>query len=247
MRPVPGQTDCRGAGRKGYVGGDERNQPVLPPDDLIALDDTHARYKVVQKLANALQLGCHVRLFPAVHRHHLYGRALQESGRPDKALAVLKPLAENEPQDPDVRIALARAWSSAGNPGEAGKALGTLAGPDSENPEAVLALAVAMQKKVAELSPEWREYGHELGIGIGINTGYMSVGNIGSDIHRDYTVIGNQVNVAARLESLAKPGQLLISQRTYSRVKDLVEVEKVGGIKVKGIHHPIVTYSVKVG
>ena len=49
----------------------------------------------------------------------------------------------------------------------------------------------------------------------------------------DYTVIGNQVNVAARLESLAKPGQILISQRTHSRVKDLAEFESVGENKVK--------------
>ena len=73
----------------------------------------------------------------------------------------------------------------------------------------------------------------------------MTVGNIGSEIHRDYTVIGNQVNVAARLESLAKPGQILISQRTYSRVKDIVQAKKVGEIKAKGIHSPIVTYDVK--
>jgi adenylate cyclase len=85
-----------------------------------------------------------------------------------------------------------------------------------------------------------------LGIGIGINTGYMTVGNIGSDIHKDYTVIGNQVNVASRLESLAKAGQVLISQRTYSRVKQLVEVEPVGKIQVQGIRDFVVTYDVKV-
>jgi class 3 adenylate cyclase len=102
-----------------------------------------------------------------------------------------------------------------------------------------------MRNKVRELKEEWLQYGYELGVGMGINTGYMTVGNIGSDIYKDYTVIGNQVNVAARLESLAKPGQILISQRTYSRVKDIVEVEEVGEIKVKGIHNPIVTYNVK--
>lgn len=106
-------------------------------------------------------------------------------------------------------------------------------------------MAVDMQRKVAELEKEWLHYGHELGIGIGINTGYMTVGNIGSDMHMDYTVIGNQVNVAARLESEAKKEQILISQRTYSRVKDLVSVEEMGEIKVKGIHNPVMTYRVK--
>jgi class 3 adenylate cyclase len=74
----------------------------------------------------------------------------------------------------------------------------------------------------------------------------MTVGNIGSDIHKDYTVIGNQVNVASRLESLAKAGQILVSQRTYSKVKSLVEVEKVGIIQVQGLRDPVVTYNVKV-
>ena len=106
-------------------------------------------------------------------------------------------------------------------------------------------MAVDMQNKVSELKPEWLQYGYEFGVGIGINTGYMTVGNIGSDLHKDYTVIGNQVNVAARLESIAKAGQILISQRTCSRVEGLVELEMLGEIKVKGIHSPIVTYNVK--
>ena len=105
-------------------------------------------------------------------------------------------------------------------------------------------VAIRMQRKTANLVEEWRKYGHELGIGVGINTGYMTVGNIGSDIHRDYTVIGNQVNAAARLESTAKAGQILVGQRTYSQVKDFANVEEIGVIKVKGIHTPIKTYNV---
>ena len=94
------------------------------------------------------------------------------------------------------------------------------------------------------MKDEWIGYGYELGIGIGINTAFMTVGNIGSDMHRDYTVIGNQVNVAARLESQAKSGQILISQRTYSKVKEIVNVEEMGPLKVKGIHDPVRTYNV---
>jgi adenylate cyclase len=118
--------------------------------------------------------------------------------------------------------------------------------PMTDHAQRAVKMAIDMQKKVVELRDDWLEYGHDFGVGIGINTGYMTVGNIGSDIHKDYTVIGNQVNVASRLESLAKAGQILISQRTYSKVKSLVEVEKVGIIQVQGLRDPVVTYNVKV-
>ena len=117
--------------------------------------------------------------------------------------------------------------------------------PLHDHAQRAVMMAVDMQSKVSSLRQEWLQYGHELGLGIGINTGYMSVGNIGSDTHKDYTVIGKQVNVAARLESLAKPGQILISQRTYTRVKDIVAVEEVGEIRVKGLSHPVATYNVR--
>jgi adenylate cyclase len=116
--------------------------------------------------------------------------------------------------------------------------------PMEDHAERAVRMAVDMQRRVEGLLDEWRQFGHELGIGIGINTGYVTVGNIGSDIHRDYTVIGNQVNVAARLESVAKTGEILISQRTYSKVKDLFEVKEMGEIQVKGIHTPVKTYNV---
>ena len=116
--------------------------------------------------------------------------------------------------------------------------------PMEDHAERAVRMAVDMQEKAEELREEWRQYGHALGIGIGINTGFVTVGNIGSDIHRDYTVIGNQVNVAARLESLAKRGQILVSRRTYSKVKHLFEVERIGEITVKGIHQPVMTYNV---
>jgi class 3 adenylate cyclase len=109
--------------------------------------------------------------------------------------------------------------------------------PMADHAQRAVLMSIDMQKMVGQLKEEWLQFGHELGIGMGINTGYLTVGNLGSDIYKDYTVIGNQVNVAARLESLAKPGQILISQRTYSKVKGLVEVEKVGEISVKGIHN----------
>ena len=106
-------------------------------------------------------------------------------------------------------------------------------------------MGIDMQKKTEELKKDWRYFGYEFGMGIGINTGYMTVGNIGSEMQLDYTVIGNQVNVASRLESNAKAGQILISQRTYSSVSDMVEADKIGEISVKGIHNPVTTYNVR--
>jgi adenylate cyclase len=116
--------------------------------------------------------------------------------------------------------------------------------PMEDHVERAVRMAIDMQKKVADLRKHWHQYGHELGAGIGINTGFMTVGNIGSDIHKDYTVIGNQVNVASRLESMAKPRQILISQRTYSKVRDIFKAEEIGEIKVKGIHTPVKTYNI---
>jgi len=105
-------------------------------------------------------------------------------------------------------------------------------------------LAIDMQRKADQLKDEWLSYGYDLNIGIGINTGYMTVGNIGSEFHRDYTVIGNQVNVAARLEAMAKGGEILISQRTYSKAKNIATFEKAGTFNLKGIHSAVETYRV---
>jgi len=91
--------------------------------------------------------------------------------------------------------------------------------PMEDHAERAVHMTMDMQKKIADLSDEWNQYGHKLGVGIGINSGFVTVGNVGSDAYRDYTIIGNQVNVASRLETSAKAGQILISQRTYSLVK----------------------------
>jgi adenylate cyclase len=89
-------------------------------------------------------------------------------------------------------------------------------------------MAIEMQGVVKELKRKWRHYGHELGVGIGINTGYVTVGSLGSDVHRDYTIIGNQVNVASRLENLAKAGEILISGRTLSLLEGTTAARKWG-------------------
>ncbi len=88
-------------------------------------------------------------------------------------------------------------------------------------------------------------FGRTVSFGIGVNTGYAVVGNIGSKDRMDYTAIGDTVNTSARLESNAKPGQVLISQATYELVKDRVEVTSLGGIKVKGKAEELMVYQVE--
>jgi len=103
-----------------------------------------------------------------------------------------------------------------------------------------------MQKRVGDLVEEWRRSGIDtpLQCRIGINTGYCTVGNFGSEDRMDYTMVGGTVNLASRLEHEAPPGGVLISFETYALVKDDVRCEERGHVQIKGIAHPIATYAV---
>jgi len=83
-----------------------------------------------------------------------------------------------------------------------------------------------------------------LHMGVGINTGTVLAGNIGSERRTDYTVIGNEVNVAQRFESNAGPGQILITGGTYEYVKDTVEVRELGQLRVAGKQEGVLAYDV---
>jgi len=92
-----------------------------------------------------------------------------------------------------------------------------------------------MKVKGEELAEElYARYTKDIRFGIGINTGDAIVGNIGSKSRMDYTAIGDAVNVSARLESNAKPGQILISEATYEKVKERILATSLGLIAVKG-------------
>jgi len=107
-------------------------------------------------------------------------------------------------------------------------------------------MAIAMRKRMRELDSVWRASGIEKPprCRTGINTGFCTVGNFGSEDRLDYTIIGSGVNLASRLEQLAPPGEILISYETYALVKDEVCCEERGRINVKGIAHPVATYHV---
>lgn len=87
-----------------------------------------------------------------------------------------------------------------------------------------------------------KRFGKSVGFGIGVNCGNAVVGNIGCDFRMDYTAIGDTVNTAARLESNAKRGQILISKEVYEAVKDRVEVTAVGEIPLKGKTQGVFVY-----
>lgn len=98
--------------------------------------------------------------------------------------------------------------------------------------------AEPLMKKLQE------KYDRTVQFGIGVNTGYAVVGNIGSKERMDYTAIGDTVNTSARLESNAKAGQILISKETYELVKDKIFVTSLGGLKVKGKSEELEVYQV---
>ena len=87
------------------------------------------------------------------------------------------------------------------------------------------------------------KYGKSVGFGVGVNCGKAVVGNIGCSFRMDYTAIGDTVNTAARLESNAKRGQVLVSEEVYQHVKDRVTAEPIGAIPLKGKSKSVFVYS----
>ena len=114
----------------------------------------------------------------------------------------------------------------------------------AEDAKACVAMAVEMQQRSAELESQWQDSGLErpFRVRMGINTGFCTVGNFGSQDRMDYTIIGGAVNLAARLESAAEPGKILIAHETWSLVKDAVIAKEMSPLTVKGFDQPLHVY-----
>lgn len=102
-------------------------------------------------------------------------------------------------------------------------------------------MALEMREELYRLRELWKHKGitRTLQVRAGINFGYCTVGNFGSERRMDYTIIGGQVNLASRLQAAAPPDSIYLSSAAYSLVQDLAEVRSIGTTTVKGIHTPV--------
>ena len=107
-----------------------------------------------------------------------------------------------------------------------------------------VALAVAMREHFAELSADWRKRGHVLEIGIGIATGYATLGRIGFEGRYDYGAVGHGIILAARLSGEAAAGEILISSRTYAAAETAIDALPAGDRQLKGFSRPVPVYAV---
>jgi class 3 adenylate cyclase len=118
---------------------------------------------------------------------------------------------------------------------------------DAEDAKACLRMAIEMQHRIARLNAAWRQTGIEdpFRVRMGINTGFCNVGNFGSNDRMDYTIIGAEANLAARLQSIAEPGHIVVSYETYALVRDIAVAQQLNPIAMKGISREVNPYAIR--
>jgi class 3 adenylate cyclase len=116
--------------------------------------------------------------------------------------------------------------------------------PQSDHAQRAVWAAVEVQRSIAQRNRHADAGGIELGVGIGIHTGHVVVGNIGSERRSDFTAIGDAVNVASRLEKLARPGEILISEAVQRQVRGALPLRFEGERQLSGRLEPVHVYSV---
>lgn len=105
-------------------------------------------------------------------------------------------------------------------------------------------MCIEMQARFAQLAQAWRKRGHDLGMGIGIAQGFATLGVIGFEGRQDYGAIGSVCNLASRLCSEARNGQILVSQKVMGRIEKLVLSQPAGDLRLKGFHKPVPAFNV---
>jgi class 3 adenylate cyclase len=115
-----------------------------------------------------------------------------------------------------------------------------------EDALACVRMAVEMKEAIAGLNREWerRGIGRGFAVRMGVTTGFCTVGNFGSEQRLAYTIIGNQVNLASRLQAAAQPGEILIAHETWLLVREAFDCVAKELIQVKGFERPVQTHQV---
>jgi class 3 adenylate cyclase len=116
--------------------------------------------------------------------------------------------------------------------------------PFKDHAARAVAMAVTARERLEGLRTKWKKLGYTLDVSFGIATGFVYVGNIGFEGRMDYAAIGKTTNLAARLCARAKGGEILINRKTLFRVEDMVEVEEIGALEVKGFSEPVTAYNI---
>ncbi|MGH8676726.1 MAG: adenylate/guanylate cyclase domain-containing protein [Burkholderiales bacterium] len=105
-------------------------------------------------------------------------------------------------------------------------------------------MALDMRNRLTDLTAKWQKQGYDLGFGAGIAQGFATIGAVGFEGRWDYGAIGTVTNLSSRLCGEAKPGQILVSQRVASCVEEMVEVEPVGELQLRGLRKPVPAFNV---
>jgi len=116
--------------------------------------------------------------------------------------------------------------------------------PQEDHTEKAVRMAMEMQTRVKDLRQGWLKKGYNLDLGVGMASGYATLGTIGFEGRMDYGAVGNVTILASRLSSEAKGGQILTDQKTLSKIEDLVEAESVGELQLKGFGRPTASFNV---
>jgi len=116
--------------------------------------------------------------------------------------------------------------------------------PIDEPARRAMEMAIAIRDRVGDLAAQWDRRAIDLSIGIGVAQGFATLGRIGFEGRFDYAAIGSVTNLAARLCAAASGGQILVAQRAFAAVEDLIDASPVGELDVRGFSRPVRAYAV---